>query len=180
MLPPHGTGQETYFARGTDQDLFVKLGARVELYQAASQHGLAPPVITVGRLEDGTSILVQQRIQGHKPTRRDFQRYLRKFAESIRMVHGSQALQKLLPPRVSIQYCDVGLEMLAEVEQRWQMVEPGLPPPVVEYVNEKIVSLRKCLRQFQGGGLVASTMIPAMPTGWCRMRNGFTCWISNQ
>ena len=154
--PPHGTGQETYFASGSSGEVFIKLGARVELYQAAAQLGLAPPVIRTGQLEDGTTILVQALLRGRKPSRADFHCHLGQFAESLRILHNSEALQLLLPPRSSDQYRHVGLEMLAGVEQRWQAVAPGLPLPVVKYVEERIAYLRDCLAQFQGGGLAAS------------------------
>lgn len=153
--PSHGSGQETYFASGSGWEVFIKLGARVELYQAAALLGLVPPVITTGQLEDGTSVLVQVRIRGRKPSRADFQQRLRQFATSLRILHGSEVLQGLLTPRNSNLYRDVGLEMLAEVEQRWRAVIPGLPRPVVNYVEEKIAYLRDCLAQFQGEGLAA-------------------------
>ncbi len=158
--PPHGTGQETYFASGQDQEVFIKLGARVELYRAAAQLVLAPPLIAAGCLQEGTSILVQQRIQGHMPTRQDFQRLLRQFAQSIRSLHGSQALQQHLAPRLSHQYRDVGLEMLVEVEQRWQFYAPCVPSRVAGYVNEKMEYLKNRLGQLQGSGLVASHSDP--------------------
>lgn len=154
--PPHGSGQETYFASGSSREVFIKLGARVELYQSAAWLGLVPPVIHSGQLEDGTTILVQARMQGRKPSRADFQRHLGQFAESLRILHNSEALQGLLPPRRSNLYQDVGFEMLAEVEHRWRAVIPGLPLPVVSYIEEKIAYLRDCLAQFQGGGLAAS------------------------
>lgn len=158
--PPHGTGQETYFANGQNQELFIKLGGWVELYRVAAQLGLAPPVIASGCLADGTSILVQQRIHGHTPTRREFQCHLRQFASHLRTLHQSAQLQDLLPQRSSSQYQAVGLEMLAQVEQRWQMCASGVPAAAAGYVNEKIDYLRDRMAQFQGGGLVASHSDP--------------------
>ena len=40
---PCGTGMETYFAQGSEQDYFVKVGAALERYQAMAEMGLTPP-----------------------------------------------------------------------------------------------------------------------------------------
>ena len=56
---PQGSGHETYLARSDDGAYFVKLGAQSARYEALTSVGLTPPVLVVGTLEDGTSILVQ-------------------------------------------------------------------------------------------------------------------------
>jgi thiamine kinase-like enzyme len=154
-LPPHGTGNETYFARSNRQTCFIKLGAHTDRYQVMSKLGLSPQIITLGNLEDGTSILVQQRIDGQKPSHKDFHRYLKKFAESIKKTHQSEDLKRILPKRSSPRYKDVGLEILGEVEQRWGKRESEVPT-FAGYVNEKITYLKNQLDQFTGDGLVAS------------------------
>ena len=153
--PPHGTGNETYFAESSEQAYFVKLGAKTDRYRVMAELGLSPQVIATGQLEDGTSILVQQRVEGKHPSRRDFQRHLRKFAESIKRTHQSESLKQILPERSSVLYKDVGLEILGEVEQRWKKFEAEVPA-CAQYVNEKITYLKAKVGQFPGGGLVAS------------------------
>jgi thiamine kinase-like enzyme len=155
-LPPHGTGNETYFVQGDGRSCFVKLGAKTERYRVMSEMGLSPQVIATGQLEDGTSILVQQRIAGDKPSRADFHRYLRKFAESIRKTHQSEILQGILPAQPSSLYQDVGLEMLGEIEGRWRKFEPLVAAALRDYVNRKIAYLKEQISQFAGGGLAAS------------------------
>ena len=154
--PPHGTGNETYFVQSNNgQSYFVKLGAQTDRYQVMSKLGLSPPIITIGDLEDGTSILVQQRIKGKKPSRKDFQLHLKKFAESIKTTHQCEQLKQILPSRASTFYKDVGLEILEEIEQRWKKCESQVPL-FAEYVNEKITYLKNQVDQFMDGGLVAS------------------------
>jgi thiamine kinase-like enzyme len=155
-LPPHGTGNETYFVQSDRHSCFVKLGAKTERYQVMSAMGLSPQVIATGQLEDGTSILVQQRIEGSKPSRADFHRYLRQFAESIRKTHQSEILQGILPPQPSNLYRDVGSVVLGEIEGRWRKFELLVAFSAREYVNQKIAYLKEQISQFAGGGLAAS------------------------
>ena len=82
-LPSYGHGQETYCASSGDVNYFIKLGAAVERYQVMAGLGLAPEVIAAGRLEDGTSILVQPLINGRMPTRADFREHLPRFARAL-------------------------------------------------------------------------------------------------
>ncbi|HSF81630.1 MAG TPA: aminoglycoside phosphotransferase family protein [Anaerolineales bacterium] len=154
-LPPHGTGNETYFAQSNEQSYFVKLGAHTDRYQVMSNLGLSPQIITLGYLEDGTSILVQQRIAGKKPSRKEFHLHLIKFAESIKRTHQCEYLKRILPKRSSTLYKDVGLEILGEIEQRWEKRESEVPA-FAEYVNEKLTYLKNQIDQFTGEGLVAS------------------------
>ena len=154
-LPPHGTGQETYFANNNRQSFFIKLGAQTERYQVMSELGLAPQVIIVGRLHDGTSILVQAQITGQKPTRKDFHCYLAQFAESIRKIHHSENLKQLLPKRSSHQHKEMGLEVLAALEKRWEKHKTKVPASRA-YVDQKIQYLKNQVSQFEEGGLVAS------------------------
>lgn len=154
-LPPHGTGNETYFAQSSGQSCFIKLGANTDRYQVMSKLGLSPQVIAMGHLEDGTSILVQQRVTGKYPSRNDFHLYLEKFADSIKKTHHCEDLKQILPKRSSCFYKAVGLEILGEVERRWKKYELEVPV-FAEYVNEKIAYLKNQIDQFTGDGLVAS------------------------
>ena len=154
-LPPHGTGQETYFVRSDGHSYFIKLGAKTERYQVMSELGLSPPVITVGHLKDGTSILVQQQIVGQKPTRKDFHQYLMRFAESLRITHQSEGLKRVLSKRLSNRHKDVGLEILEEIEERWGQYKSKVPA-FVDYVDQSIQYLKVQVGQFTESGLVAS------------------------
>jgi hypothetical protein len=154
-LPPYGTGQETYFARCDRQSFFIKLGAEVERYHLMSDMGLSPSVVATGFLEDGTSILVQEKVIGEKPSRADFHRHLETFAGCIRKTHQCEALQNLLPKRTSHAYKDVGLEVLGEIEKRWNNIERNVPASAA-FVNDKIFYLKDQLSQFDGCSLVAS------------------------
>jgi len=154
-LPPHGTGNETYFVQSNRQSLFIKLGAILDRYQIMSKLGLSPQIIALGYLEDGTSILVQQRVNGKKPSRKDFHLHLKKFAEGIKKTHNCEDLKQILPKRSSCFYKDVGLEILGKIEQRWKIHELEVPE-YADYVNEKITYLKNQIDQFTGDGLVAS------------------------
>jgi thiamine kinase-like enzyme len=154
-LPPHGTGQETYFVWHSDQACFVKLGAEIERYQVMSKLGLSPQVIAVGHLEDGTSILVQPQVSGKKPTRKDFHQYWLKFAESLRITHQSPSLKQILPKRKSNRHEDVGKEILEEIEDRWEEYKSRVPA-YTEYVDQSIQYLNEQISQFTESGLVAS------------------------
>jgi len=153
--PPHGTGQEAYFSRHRDDEYFIKLGAHVERYQVMSVLGLAPRVIGAGWLSDGTTILVQEKVAGHLPSRQDFHLFLEQFAQAIRTTHHSEALKRLLPPQPTESFKAAGLEVLTQVEQRWHKFKPAVPA-CAAYVDESLAELRTQVSQFQGSGLIAS------------------------
>jgi thiamine kinase-like enzyme len=154
-LPPHGTGQETYFVRGSKHSYFVKLGAETERYLVMSELGLSPQVVAVGQLEDGMSILVQSQVSGSKPMRKDFHQYWMKFAESIRITHESEELKRILPKRSSDWHKDVGKEILEEIENRWVQYRASVPA-TAEYVENSIQYLKGQVAKFSESGLVAS------------------------
>ncbi len=154
-LPPHGTGQETYFVRNDKQSFFIKLGAKTERYQVMAKLGLAPEVITFGELEDSTSILVQHQVCGKKPSRKDFHQLWLKFAECIRITHQSGELKQVLPKRSSNRHQDVGFEILAEIEERWAQYKSQVSE-FADYVDQNIQYLRNQVGQFPDSGLVAS------------------------
>ena len=61
---PRGTGMETYFVRGNDQEYFVKISVSLERYQVMADIGLTPPVLASGQLESGPSIIVRAAAEG--------------------------------------------------------------------------------------------------------------------
>ncbi len=154
-LPPHGTGQEAYFARHRNGEYFIKLGAHVERYQALSALELAPRVIGAGWLSNDTTIAVQEKIGGHLPSRQDFHLYLEKFAQAIRTTHRSATLKRVLPPKPIDSFEAAGLEALTQVEQRWNRFKPTVPA-YATFVDESLGKLRTQICRFRGGGLVAS------------------------
>lgn len=153
--PPHGTGQESYLAKSGDQLHFIKLGVNKDRYLAMADLGLSPSVIAAGTLDDGTSILLQEYVEGRKPTRKDFQKNLDVFALHISRTHQSEVLRSILAKRRSTQYKDVGLEALADVARRWEQYK-GEVPDCAAYVDEKIQLLKEAIRLMEGGGLVCS------------------------
>jgi thiamine kinase-like enzyme len=154
-LPSQGTGQEAYFARSHECFYFIKLGVQLERYQVMFTLGLSPQIITTGSLEDGTSILVQQKINGRKPSRKDFRHYLPKFAESLRQTHQSERLKRILLAKSSDRYKEAGLETLAQVEHRWEAYRSKVPASA-EFVDKSLGHLKDQINQFRGGGLAAS------------------------
>jgi thiamine kinase-like enzyme len=154
-FPPHGRGQETYFVKNETQSYFVKLNAQTERYQVMDQLGLSPKIISNGVLKDGTTILVLDQIKGRKPSPKDFQQYLAKFAACIRITHQSQALMQILPKRSSPHYKDVGLKSIQALEQRWEKIKFQVPG-FIDAIDLNIQYLKEQVAQFTGGGLVAS------------------------
>lgn len=120
-----------------------------------SAFGLSPQVIAIGQLEDETSILVQERVSGKTPLRKDFHQFWRKFAESIRITHQSEGLKRVLPRRTSEKHKAVGEEILVEIEARWNQHKKSVPT-FAEYVDESLEYLKKQVGQFKESGLVAS------------------------
>jgi thiamine kinase-like enzyme len=154
--PPHGTGQESYFARNRDDEYFIKLGVHPERYEAMSALGLSPRVVGTGFLADGTTtIVVQEKIDGRIPSRQDFRFYLKQFAQGIRKTHHSQALKFILPQKTSASFRDSGLESLAQVEQRWHSFRHKVPA-CAAFVDESLGQLKAQISRFHGGGLGAS------------------------
>ena len=152
---PKGTGNETYFAHSNEHTFFVKLGAQVAKYQRVASIGLTPQVLAVGTLEDGTSIIVQTYIAGRNPSRKDYRNHLDQFATAIHKVHHDPELKQVLPKVSSDLYSIVGLNVLVQIQQRWERVKPQVPK-VADFVNESLDALEQQVRDFQGAGLVAS------------------------
>jgi len=152
---PGGQGKETYFAKSVNEDVFVKIGSQVARYQAITSTGLIPPILTNGILDDGSSVMVQQWIQGRAPTRHDFRMHLNKFATSIQKIHHCSEIREILPPAFSDQFSIIGLQVLEDIQTRWKRYKSSVPDSV-KFVESAITQLREKVKMFTGSGLVSS------------------------
>ncbi len=153
-LPPHGTGHETYYARGDGQGYFIKLGVQLSRYRVMASLGLTPPVVAHGTLADGTPLLVQPLMEARNPTRWDFHQYLGQFAGILHGMHGSQDLIQTLPGDSSASYQQAGLAALAQVQARWEQHKSNAPSSV-RYIDECLVEIKGQIQGFRGAGLAA-------------------------
>src|SRR5512143_2002728 len=124
---PSGSGKESYFAQGNEGAYFVKLGVEAAIYQVVASIGLTPQVLAAGSLEDGTSIIVQPKIAGRSPSRRDYRNRLAQFAGAIRKVHQSPEVKQILQKAPSELYSSAGLEALARLRLRWERYKVHVP-----------------------------------------------------
>ena len=152
---PQGSGHETYFAHSHEHACFVKLGVQESKYRAMASIGFTPHVLAAGSLQDGTSIIVQPYINGHTPSRRDYQLHLQQFATAITSVHHSPEVKQVLPKVSSEVYSFTGLESLAQLQKRWDRYKVQVPK-IADFVDESLDSLGRQVTTFQGAGLVAS------------------------
>lgn len=152
---PGGWGHETYLARSGQRACFVKLGAQVPRYQVLAALGLTPPLWADGKLEDGTSILVQPLVEGHRPSRADFRIHLERIATILSQVHDNPDLQRLLPQPASHLHRDAGLEALTQVRRRWERHRAQVPE-VAGFVDASLDQLTAEVLGFSGAGLAAS------------------------
>ncbi|MDQ3005861.1 MAG: phosphotransferase [Chloroflexota bacterium] len=152
---PKGSGNETYFARANEHTYFIKLGAHTMKYQAMASIGLTPKLLATGSLENGTSIIVQPYIAGRKPSRRDYQNHLERFATTISMAHHSLELKRVLPKASSDLYSAVGLESLGRIQERWERYKTHVPK-IAGFIDESLSYLGEQVKDFQGSGLIAS------------------------
>ncbi|MGE5124397.1 MAG: phosphotransferase [Acidobacteriaceae bacterium] len=152
---PHGYGSESYFAHANGQNYFVKLNAPVRIYLAMASIGLAPPVLALGYLEDGTSLLVQPRIAGRNPTQRDYHVLLGQVAGVINKMHNSPEVQQALSPAISDQSSPLALQALARVRIRWEQYKDQVPA-VASLIDEGLATLAEQSHDLQGEGVVAS------------------------
>ena len=146
---PHGWGGETYFAQGGEEAYFVKLGVQIARYQAMACLGLTPPVLASGSLPDGIPLIVQPRLAGREPDRRDYRRGLEQVAATIHRTHTSPELQRTLPPAPSPLYREVGFEVLADIQPRWARCRP-LVPDVADFVDDSLQALAGQVAAFEG------------------------------
>ncbi len=152
---PRGHGMETYFVQGNGRKYFVKVGARVEMYLAMAEIGLTPPVLSVGQLESGLSIIVQPFIDGRMPSRSDFQNQLERVAALIHKMHGDPHLRRVLPPAGSNLHLDAGQQALNNLLQKWECYKSQVPDQSA-FVDKSLVDLALEIKQFTTDGLVAS------------------------
>jgi thiamine kinase-like enzyme len=117
--------------------------------------GLTPDLLEVDRMEDGTSILVQQYVEGRNPGRSDYRQRLEQVANMIREMHNSEDVKAALPDYQSNDYAQAGLRALAAVRARWEWVREQVPD-VVHSVDKGLDELEARIGRFRGSGLVAS------------------------
>jgi thiamine kinase-like enzyme len=152
---PKGSGNETYFAHGNEQTYFVKLGVQLSRYQAMASIGLTPPVIVAGYLTDGTPMILQPHITGRRPSRKDYHTYLTQIATIIDKMHHSSEVKQTLPEASSTQYSVIGLEVLNDIQRRWEHYRMQVPE-VAQFVDESLAYLAQQVQCFEGSGLVAA------------------------
>jgi thiamine kinase-like enzyme len=154
---PGGTGHETYFAHREDggRKLFIKLGTPVERVEAIARLRLTPVVVRAGRMEDGTTMLVQEYVEGRNPERADYQRDLQQVAAVIRAMHNSEDVRATLPGVVLDGYAEAGLRALASVRARWEGVREQVDGGAYS-VEEGLAELEERIKEFRGEELVAS------------------------
>jgi hypothetical protein len=153
-LPP-GSGMETYFARGNGPDYFVKVGARVERYLRLAEIGLTPPILAHGQLESGPSVLVQERLNAHTPSRKEFHQRLDQVAVMIRQMHNCPQIQAVLPAEGSRDVKGAGLSALADLREKWNCYKMQVPAHA-GFVDDSLEFLHQQIDLFSGLGLVAS------------------------
>jgi hypothetical protein len=127
----------------------------VERYLVMAEIGLAPPVIAVGQLESGLSILVQPRIAGRRPSRKDYLDQLDRVAALLHTMHHSPQVQRCLPAPSSGSHRDAGSGALNHLQQKWQTYKAQVPT-VAEFVDERLEVLEQKVSLFSSEGLVAS------------------------
>jgi len=146
---------ETYFVKGKEQRYFVKIGAPVDRYLALAEIGLTPPVLVHGKLDNGSSIIVQPFVLGHKPSRLDYRSQLREVAEIIVKMHNHPQIKETLQPASSNLYQDTGLQALNRLRQKWEWYKAQVPS-VADFVDDSLDHLHQQINLFFGAGLVAS------------------------
>jgi len=152
---PHGRGRESYFAHGFKRTYFVKVGVQVERYLAMAEIGLTPPVIIHGQLESGTSVIVQQFIDGRNPSRADYRERLTEVAQIIRTLHSDRCIWGVLGRTSSDFYKDAGLHALARLRHKWKHHKAQVSS-VAGFVDKSLEHLETQINQFTGESLVAS------------------------
>jgi thiamine kinase-like enzyme len=152
---PSGSGHETYFVHGGGQTYFVKIGVQVERYQSMASAGLTPPVLAVGQLEDGASLLAQVFVTGRTPTRKDYHACLEQVALILHKTHHNLNVSRLLPAVRSNRYQAAALDSLALIRERWERCRPRVSA-VAQFVDGSLDQLAQQISHFSGSGLVAS------------------------
>jgi hypothetical protein len=152
---PRGSGMETYLAQGNGEGYFVKVGAPTERYVAMADIGLTPPVLTVGELETGASIIVQPLMEGRMPSRRDYRNQMEEVAALIRKMHHHPRVQAALPRASSASHREAGSAALYQLRQKWERHKAHVPNEA-GFVDESLEYLDRQVNLFSTEGLVAS------------------------
>ncbi len=152
---PHGWGNETYYAESPRRSLFVKLGAPVANYLAMAALSLTPAVLTSGKLQDGTSILVQPRLAGRCPSWADFRVYLKQIAEVVRSMQRSPQISCVLPKATAEQHRALGLKALSRLRQKWDH-HKACVPAVAGWVDDNLDRLAHEISHLEGSGVVVA------------------------
>jgi len=152
---PRGSGMETYFAKGNGQDYFVKVGPSIERYLAMAEIGLTPPIAAYGELENGSSILIQPFIEGHRPSPKDFCAQLEKIALLVHKMHNHSRAKGVLQAASSNHFRDAGLQALNRLRSKWEQYKM-FAPPVTDFVDSSLEQLAEQVSLFSGEGLVVS------------------------
>lgn len=152
---PHGWGKESYFIHGFKRTYFVKVGVEVERYLAMAKIGLTPLIILHGQLESGSSVIVQQFIDGRNPSRADYRERLKDVAQIIRTLHKDQRVRAVLERTSSNFYKDAGLQALARLRHKWNQQKEQIPS-LADFVDKSLEHLETQIDQFSGKGLAAS------------------------
>ena len=152
---PHGWGKESYFIHGFKRTYFVKVGVEVERYLAMAKIGLTPLIILHGQLESGSSVIVQQFIDGRNPSRADYRERLKDVAQIIRTLHNDLRVKAVLERTSSNFYKDAGLQALARLRHKWNQQKEQIPS-LADFVDKSLEHLETQIDQFSGKGLAAS------------------------
>jgi thiamine kinase-like enzyme len=152
---PSGSGHETYVAHGLGESYFVKLGACAERYEILAADGLTPVVLSSGSLEDGTAIIVQPFIAGRKPSRKDFQSHLDRFAIITHGVHHHPQLGRILPPAPTTTHRAAAERALTALRRQWASYRSFVPTEAT-FVDDSLERLVHDIGRLDGTGLVAS------------------------
>ncbi|PKO04089.1 MAG: hypothetical protein CVU41_18790 [Chloroflexi bacterium HGW-Chloroflexi-3] len=99
--------------------------------------------------------MVQPCIEGRIPTRCDYHTHLEDFATAIKEFHLCTEIKQTLPEVSTDQFSTIGLQVLDEIQTRWEKFKP-LVPGSNDLVDAGNYQLRMRVSQFQGSGLVAS------------------------
>jgi thiamine kinase-like enzyme len=152
---PHGWGKESYFAEGSGNKFFVKVGVEVERYLAMAETGLTPPVVIHGQLESGVTVIVQSFVEGRNPSRADYRERLNDVARIVRKMQGSPRVRKALSAATTDSYREAGLGALDRLHQKWGQHKAQVPS-AAGFVEDSLGRLARQVEQFTGEGLVAS------------------------
>lgn len=153
-LPP-GSGMETYFVQGNGREYFVKVGASIERYLAMADLGLTTQVLAFGQLKGGSSILVQHRVAGKKPSRADFREHLERVARMFHTMHHHPRVRETLQPAFHTLHKEAGFQALNALRQKWEIYRTQVPD-VADFIDSSLEILTRQVGLFSTEGLVSS------------------------